>query len=72
MLNFLECMETRKETVSSAETGARGSILCQLCNLSYIYDCGVDWDPEKMTFANGTGDPSWLRRADYRGWDIVV
>ena len=72
VLNFLECMETRKETVSPAETGARGSILCQLCNLSYIYDCGFDWDPEKMEFANGTGNPSWLRRADYRGWDIVV
>ena len=72
VLNFLECIETRNETVSPAETGARGAILCQLCNLSYIYDCGFDWDPERMEFANGTGDPAWLRRADYRGWDIVV
>ena len=72
VLNFLECVESRKETVSSAETGARGAILCQLCNLSYIYDCGFDWDPEKMEFANGTGDPAWLRRADCRGWDVVV
>ena len=73
VVNFCECIETRKETVSPAEIGARGAILCQLCNMSYVYDTGFDWDPEKMEFANGTGDPAWLKRAVYRkGWDIVV
>ena len=71
--NFCECVETREETVSPAETGARGAVLCQLCNMSYVYDTGFDWDPERMEFANGTGDPAWLKRANYRnGWDIVV
>ena len=73
VVNFCECIETREETVSPAETGARGAVLCQLCNMSYVYDTGFDWDPVNMTFANGTGDPAWLRRADYRnGWNIVV
>ncbi|MBQ2628504.1 MAG: Gfo/Idh/MocA family oxidoreductase [Kiritimatiellae bacterium] len=73
VVNFCECIETRKETVSPAETGARGAILCQLCNMSYVYDTGFDWDPVRMEFANGTGDPAWLKRANYRnGWDIVV
>jgi hypothetical protein len=41
--------------------------------MSYVYDTGFDWNPEKMEFANGTGDPSWLKRAVYRkGWQIVV
>ena len=71
--NFFECVRTRKPTISPAEVGARGAVLCQLCNLSYVYDTGFDWDPEEMTFANGTGDPSWIRRATYRkGWNIVV
>ena len=71
--NFFECVRSRKPTISPAEVGARGAILCQLCNLSYVYDTGFEWDPVNMTFANGTGDPVWARRAVYRnGWDIVV
>lgn len=71
--NFVECCKTRKETISPAETGARAAILCQLCNISYIYDAGFDWDPKKNQFANGTGDPLWLRRAVNRnGWDVTL
>ena len=72
VVNFCECIETREETVSPAETGARGAVLCQLCNMSYVYDTGFDWDPVKMDFANGTGDAAWLKRAAYRGWNIEV
>ena len=69
--DFVVCCRTRKPTVSSAETGARAAILCHLCNISYVYDSGFDWDPKKNAFANGTGDPAWLRRHVYRdGWDV--
>lgn len=71
--NFCECIETREMTISPAEVGARGAVLCQICNMSYVYDTGFDWDPKSFTFANGTGDASWLKRPYYRnGWDIVV
>ncbi len=71
--NFVECCRTRKPTIAPAETGARAAILTQLCNISYVYDCGFDWDPKKCAFANGTGDPLWLRRPVYRnGWDIKL
>lgn len=71
--NFAECCITRKETISPAETGARASILCQLCNISYVYDSSFDWDPVKCTFANGTGDMTWLKRPVNRnGWDIKL
>ena len=71
--NFFDCVRTRRPTISPAEVGGRGSVLCQLCNMSYVYDTGFEWDPVNMTFANGTGDPVWARRAVYRnGWDIVV
>ncbi len=67
--NFVECCRTRKPTIAPAETGARAAILTQLCNISYVYDCGFDWDPKRCTFANGTGDPLWLKRPVYRnGW----
>jgi hypothetical protein len=73
ILNFVECVETRKPTISPAEVGGRGAVLCQLCNMSYVYDTGFDWDPVKMDFANGTGKGIQLSR-DYcrNGWEVTV
>ena len=71
--NFVECYFSRKETISPAEVGGRGAVLCQLCNMSYVYDTGFDWDPVKMDFANGTGKGIQLAR-DYcrNGWEVKV
>ena len=71
--NFVECVISRKPTISPAEVGARGAVLCQLCNMSYVYDTGFDWDPVKMEFANGTGKGISLKR-DYcrNGWEVRV
>lgn len=71
--NFCECIESRKMTISPAEVGARDAVLCQICNMSYVYDSGFDWDSKAFAFANGTGDEAWLKRPYYRnGWDVVV
>jgi len=71
--NFCECVVSRACTISPAEVGARGAVLCQLCNMSYVYDTGFDWDPEAFAFANGTGKGISTKRDSYRnGWDVVV
>ena len=71
--NFVECVISRKPTISPAEVGARGAVLCQLCNMSYVYDTGFDWDPVKMEFANGTGRGISPKRDFCRnGWEIRV
>ncbi|MBO7683756.1 MAG: Gfo/Idh/MocA family oxidoreductase [Kiritimatiellae bacterium] len=71
--NFCECIDSRRTTISPAAVGGRSCTLCLLCNISYVYDTGFDWDPAKMEFANGTGDAGWLRRAVCRnGWEVVV
>ena len=70
--NFCECVETREMTVSPASVGGRSGTLCLLCNMSYQYDTGFDWDPVKMDFAGCNCKKLPLARADYRGWDIVV
>jgi hypothetical protein len=69
--NFVECVLSRKPTISPAEVGARGAVLCQLCNMSYVYDTGFDWDGVKMDFANGTGKGISLKRDYTNGWDVV-
>jgi len=72
VLNFCQSIESREPTISPSQVGGRGAVLCQLLNMSYVYDTGFDWNPDAFEFANGTGDPAWLKRANYRGWDIVV
>ena len=71
--NFVECYFSRKPTISPAEVGGRGSILCGLCNMSYVYDTGFDWDPERNDFADGNKMGISLSRDVYRnGWEVVV
>ena len=70
--NFCECVETRKDAISSAEVGGRSGTLCLLCNMSYKYDTGFDWDGEKMELKGANPKGISIKRADYRGWDIVV
>ena len=70
--NFCECVDSRKMTISPAEVGGRSCALCLLCNMSYVYDTGFDWDPVAMEIKNNEKRIS-IRRDTYRnGWDVVV
>ena len=64
--NFVECFLARKDTISNHRVGPWTSVLCQLVHMSYVHDVGFDWDPKKMTFANGTGNLEWLSRRELR------
>lgn len=64
--DLVHCAQTRQRPCSNEEVGGRSAILCHLCNLSYVRDLSFDWDPVNNTFANGTGDPKWLKRESYR------
>ena len=71
--NFCECIETRKPTISPAEVGGRSGTLCLLCNMSYQYDTGFDWDGEKMELKGCNCKGISTKREIYRnGWDIIV
>ena len=71
--NFCECMETRKRTISPAEVGGRGATLCLLCNTSYKYDTGFDWDPINMEISGCNRKGISIKREKYRaGWEVVV
>jgi hypothetical protein len=72
--NFCECVESRKRTITPAEVGGRSATLCLLCNMSYQYDRGFEWDGKKMTFKAGTccAGLSDKREVYRNGWDIVV
>ena len=72
VLNFVQCVLSREQTISPAEVGGRSGTLCLLCNMSYQYDTGFDWDPVNMEIKGCNCKGISIKRADYRGWDIVV
>jgi hypothetical protein len=50
----LECIKTRKPTVSTAEIGHRTASVCHLCNIGYELNRPLHWDPAKEEFINDT------------------
>jgi len=70
LADFIDCFKSRKKPITSEQVGGRSAICCHLMNQSYYNDATIAWDPAKMAFADGTGDPKWLTR-DYRGtWTV--
>jgi predicted dehydrogenase len=70
LTDFLGCVKTRKKPITSEQVGARSAICCHLVNQSYYHHAHLKWDPAKLEFAGGTGDPQWLTR-DYRApWSV--
>jgi hypothetical protein len=68
--DFLECVATRKKPITSEQVGARSAICCHLMNQAYYHGQKMKWDPAKLAFADGTGNPKWLTR-DYRSpWRV--
>jgi predicted dehydrogenase len=68
--DFLKCVQSRQAPITNEQIGGRSVICCHLMNLAYAHQQKIEWDPEKMCFAKGSGDPKWLTR-DYRSpWKV--
>lgn len=68
--DFLDCVRNRKQPITHAGIGGRTAICCHLTNMTYYHGETIEWDPQDMTFRNGTGNAAWLTR-DYRDeWTV--
>lgn len=68
--DFLNCVKSRQKPITSEQVGGHTVICCHLMNIAYLNHTKVEWNPEKLAFKPGTGDPKWLTR-DYRGpWTV--
>lgn len=68
--DFLRCVKSRKKPITNEIVGGRSAICCHLLNQVYFNHAKISWDPEKLAFAKGTGNPAWLTR-DYRSpWSV--
>ncbi len=68
--DFLACVHARKKPITSEQVGGRSAICCHLMNQAYYNHAKIKWDPAKLAFCGGTGNPKWLTR-DYRSpWSV--
>jgi predicted dehydrogenase len=63
--DFLNSVKTRQKPITSELVGGHSAICCHLMNQAYYNQAKILWDPAKLCFRDGSGDPTWLTR-DYR------
>ena len=68
--DFVDCVAGRKKPITNEQVGGRSAICCHLMNQAYYNGQKLKWDPEKLAFAGGTGDPKWLTREYRSPWSV--
>ena len=68
MQNFLDCIKSRRQPITNAETGHRSATLCHLCNISMLLGRKLKFDPVKERFINDISANSMLSRAMRAPW----
>ncbi len=70
--NFLDCIRSRKETITPAETALRSISVGHLGEISMLTGKKLAWDPEKEVFTNNEYANRLLMRP-YRGeWKLEI
>jgi myo-inositol 2-dehydrogenase / D-chiro-inositol 1-dehydrogenase len=60
--NWLDCIRSRKQPISTAEMGHRSCSLCLISHIAMKIPGILRWDPEKEIFTNSDEANSMLRR----------
>jgi len=70
LIDFLQCVESRKKPITNEGVGGHSAICCHLMNQAYYHGQKLKWDPKRLVFADHTGNAQWLTR-DYRSpWKV--
>jgi hypothetical protein len=56
--DFLDCMRSRTKPNTNEQVGGRSAIACHLMNQAYYNNATLKWDPIKLQFQPGSGDPA--------------
>ena len=62
LLNFLDCVRTRKTPNASLEEGHLSTSLCHLGNIAYRMSANLEFDPKSQTFIDNEEANSLLSR----------
>jgi predicted dehydrogenase len=68
--DFLGCVKSRQKPITNEQVGGRSVICCHLMNLAYLHQQKIEWNPKRLAFAKGSGDPKWLTREYRSPWKV--
>ena len=70
--NFLDCIKSRKQTISDLESSHRVSLACHLANLSLRLGRKLRWDPDQEEILGDREANQMLVRPYRKPWDAVL
>lgn len=68
--NFLECVKTRKRTITDMDIGRRSITICHLGNIAYELGRPLRWDPVKERFVGDKQANRMLSRPMRGPWHL--
>ena len=71
-VNFIECMDSRKQPISDVWTHNRMLEICHLSNIAMRLDRPMKWDPEKREIVGDAEANTFLSRECRKGYEINV
>ena len=71
-VNFIDCMQSRKQPISDVWTHNRMLEICHLSNIAMRLGRAVTWDPVKREIVDDAEANSFLARESRQGFEIKV
>ena len=68
--NFLDCIKTRHEPITSVEVGHRSCTVCHLGNIAMMLKRKLRWDPDKEHFVNDNEANCMLSKPMRAPWHL--
>jgi predicted dehydrogenase len=68
--NFLDCIKTRKQTITPAEIGHRSTSLCLLANIAMLLKTKFRWDPKTESIIDNPQARRMLTRPMRAPWRL--
>ena len=69
--NFLDCVKSRKPTVTPVETAHHSAIPGHLALISFLVNRPIKWDPEKEVILGDEEASKLLGREYQNGWKLA-
>ena len=68
--NLVDCIKSRKKTISPVEVAHRSTTICSMGHIALLTDAHLKWDPEKERFTNNDEANKLLTRPMREPWAV--
>ncbi|HAQ20540.1 MAG TPA: dehydrogenase [Prolixibacteraceae bacterium] len=70
LVNFIDSLRSRKDTIAPVEAGQRTCTVCILGNIAHELQRPVNWDPKKQFFVNDLEAEKFFKREYRKGYSL--